>query len=164
MNAFRINLNFKFPRYGTSARGIADEGKALPLSPKLAKMLKSLSVLASRCNVRVDTRFRGRKRRGFRRREFGLYPFGAIRVMIIGGKLLIIVHSHFPHWSRVDYISNRKFWNFRKLRKGNLLLSYYKREFSPRIVCPAMILLFFFLLLLFLNLRKKILSRKGKNS
>lgn len=32
---------------------------ALPLSPKLAKMLKSLSVLASRCNVRVDTRFEG---------------------------------------------------------------------------------------------------------
>lgn len=39
---------------------------ALPLSPKLAKMLKSLSVLASRCNVRVDTRFgEGRGREGF---------------------------------------------------------------------------------------------------
>lgn len=52
---------------------------ALPLSPKLAKMLKSLSVLASRCNVRVDTRWREGKVEG---NSVG-YP-GAIRVIIIG--------------------------------------------------------------------------------
>lgn len=70
MNAFRINLNFKFPRYGTSARGIADEGKASWRSlchRKLAKMLKSLSVLASRCNVRASTGGDGRgKLKGIR--------------------------------------------------------------------------------------------------
>lgn len=79
---------------------------ALPLSPKLAKMLKSLSVLASRCNVRVDTRFgEGRGREGFV--EFGNSVGGISRCNKgnNNGKIIkiiiIIVCSRFPSISRM---------------------------------------------------------------
>lgn len=83
---------------------------ALPLSPKLAKMLKSLSVLASRCNVRVDTRFgegrggEGRGREGFVEGN----SVGGISRCNKGnnnGKIIkiiiIIVCSRFPSISRM---------------------------------------------------------------
>lgn len=76
---------------------------ALPLSPKLAKMLKSLSVLASRCNVRVDTRFgEGRGREGF---VEGNSVGGISRCNKGNNKIIkiiiIIVCSRFPSISRM---------------------------------------------------------------